>query len=308
MKYFQEQIALGSTAQICLVSGSDPLSVHKLYRQLWLEVFQFEKRFSRFLPDSELSILNRSAGRKMTASQKMIRLLKSAQKLCLETKGIYNPFVLPALQAAGYVGSMVSGYENDPVDNYSKRAVVDISMLEIGSDWVSIPYGSAIDLGGCGKGFLADSMARKLSPLVDGFWVSLGGDVVYGGYDEGGSKWQIKIEMAGNDKTAAVINSLSGDVAAVATSGTGARKNHLIDVRTLKPARTDILAASVCHKSCLKADAYASCAVILGSAQGPKLLKEFGVKDALFQTAGMNILIGDRIAVDDATAVEYNNA
>ena len=312
MKYYQEQLALGSTAQVCIVSDGNKDYINKLYRDIWLKIFSFEKRFSRFLPSSELSMLNRNAGYNFPASSDLIMLLNKAKRLSIDTNGIYNPFILPALQAAGYTGSLVKGYEKDPVDNYSSRSVVDIRMLEIGDNWVKLPYGSAVDLGGCGKGYLVDLLSAFLKDKVSGYWISVGGDLAVAGHDENGSNWDIKIESS----SSAFIRLSAKDKLAVATSGTAVRSNkknqknwhHLIDPRTLKPAITDVLIASVCHRSCMAADVYASCAVILGTKSGLKFLKSRGISDALLQTASERITTGHLISIDDKKTIEYNNA
>src|SRR5579872_6218067 len=61
-----------------------------------------EARFSRFQPDSELSQLNRSAGRWVNASAEMLEVLELAQRLHQETRGLFNPGVLPVLEWSGY--------------------------------------------------------------------------------------------------------------------------------------------------------------------------------------------------------------
>src|ERR1043166_85998 len=60
-----------------------------------------EARFSRFLADSELSFINETEG-EVVVSSEMIDLLSLAKHFHALTKGIFEPAVLPALEAAGY--------------------------------------------------------------------------------------------------------------------------------------------------------------------------------------------------------------
>ena len=296
-QYAETATAVGSTCTLVIVSNLTDEEAHDFLRQLWHHVFSFERRFSRFLPGSELSRFNRSAGTKQFISPQFKELLTAARELSSETGGLYNPFIAPALQRAGYTKSMVSGHENDEHDDYSARAVVPSDQLQIAEDTALIPYNTALDLGGCGKGYLADQLATMARQQVAGFWFSLGGDIVAGGTDTRGEQWDIGIERAGDESArAGHVKPPGTEPFAVATSGVFARQgvhngqrwHHLIDSRTLQPAVTDIASATVCDYSALRADVFASCAVILGSGSAPAFLRQRTVEAALLQ------LIDDR--------------
>ena len=61
-----------------------------------------EARWSRFRPDSELSTLNRAAGRPVAVSPETLTLLALAVLGWQATGGRFDPTVLDALEAAGY--------------------------------------------------------------------------------------------------------------------------------------------------------------------------------------------------------------
>lgn len=170
------------------------------------------------------------------------------------------------------------------------KTVVGIDQLEIGDTWARIPYGSALDLGGCGKGYLADLLRAKLPDSVTGYWLSLGGDIAIGGQNDNRQPWFVTIQAADDqnrDIGGITVTSPSG----VATSGTTVHKgkkngkswHHIIDPRTLQPAKTDVFLATVHDNSSLRADVLASCAIILGCNQGLEFLKNKGVKAAVLQ-------------------------
>ncbi len=290
MQYYQEQVALGSKTGLSLVSDATAARIDVLYDELWREIFLFERRFSRFLPGSELSVFNRGAGTKRFISSEFRDILVAAREVARQTAGLYNPFILPALQASGYTHSRVPGHAQDAVDDHSHRSVVEIDRLEIGDDWARIPYNTALDLGGCGKGYLADKLRDKLPNTVAGYWLSFGGDIAVGGSNEDKQPWTVNIESA-EDSSKNIGAITASSTCGVATSGTivhhgkkaGKPWHHIIDPRTLGPTETDVLLATVCDESVLRADVLASCAVILGSKQGIKFLKEHGVVAAVLQ-------------------------
>ena len=308
MQYHQNNVALGSEIALNIVtSQANQTGVEALFRELWKKIFRFERQFSRFLPGSELSLFNRNAGPKQFITPEFRNILVAAQRISRETAGLYNPFILPALQAAGYYHSLVKGHEKDLQDNHSGKSVVSVDHLEIGQDWARIPYGTALDLGGCGKGYLADQLANSIKHRVTGYWLSLGGDIAVGGEDDAGKPWEITIQKAtiSGDQNIGRVILPSRRQSAVATSGVTARYginngkawHHLIDPRTLAPATTDVRLVTVCADSAFRADVLASCAAIIGSDNASTFLKQCGIKTALLQCetpkgAGFNIRLG----------------
>ncbi len=317
MQYYQEQVALGSNIQLSIVSNDSEKVILKIYTQLWHRIFSFESRFSRFLPASELSKINRMAGSKTNVSQDMRDILLAAKAIAIKSQGLFNPFILPALQSSGYVKSMVKGHQDDEVDDHSYKSVASPVELEIDYDWIRIPYRTAIDLGGCGKGYLADLLSKDVNGRVDGYWFSLGGDIICGGTDVNHDNWSINIQDGFNDDDSKIIGKVlvpTQNEYAVTTSGTTARHgkqhnkvwHHLINPLTLRPADTDIRLATVCSdKSALEADVLASCAVITGSAKAADYLQSQGINDALLQCKSdkdkeFTIKLGRHINIDES--------
>jgi len=289
----QTKLALGSDITLAIVTDMSSVAADCLFMELWNRIFIFEKCFSRFLLMSELTTFNRSSGIKSAISPEFKGLLSSAKKMSIETNDLYNPFITPALQKAGYKKSAVPGYEHDDQMDYTPRRVVGIERLEIGNAWAQIPYGTALDMGGIGKGYLADQLSVVLNRhSIHGYWLSLGGDIVAKGVDENGNKIRLDIQSANNlvSTTDWIINCPEKNFA-VATSGTFRRKgqdisqkwHHIIDPETQKPAVTDIRLATVCADTCERADVLASCAIIMGSDKASLFLKQHGAKSALLQ-------------------------
>lgn len=290
----QSKIALGSDITLTLVSDdSNQSSVNEIINRLWKNILLFEKRFSRFLPNSELTKFNLSAGLKNSISVEFKELLLAAKDKSLESEGFFNPFILPALHRAGYKQSMVPGYENDLQNDYSNLHVADPKDLEVGDSWARIPHGTAIDMGGCGKGYLAELLRKEVDTnLVSGYWISLGGDIVGFGKNEDGDSWEVEISEGGEDGNADWKIDAVDKYFAVATSGTnrraginkGKKWHHILDPRTQLPAETDLFMATIYSDNCLNADILASSAIILGSNDAEAYLKkQSSVKGFLLQ-------------------------
>lgn len=290
----QTKQALGGDVSLSVVTSATTEATNLMFDNLWQAVYAFERQFSRFIPMSELSVFNRAAGVKTQISPEFKKLLTSAKALSIKTGGLYNPFILPALQRAGYRQSAAPGYENDAQEDHSFKQVVTVEHLTIGDTWASIPYGTAIDMGGCGKGYLADQLGQTLRDQVgvEGYWLSLGGDVSTRGCDALGKNIMLGIQDAEDlDKNTNWVINCPQKHTGVATSGTFRRQNqndgeswhHIIDPISLEPAITDIRLATICANSALEADVLASCAIILGSENASAFLKKHGATAALLQ-------------------------
>jgi thiamine biosynthesis lipoprotein len=96
--------------------------------------------------------------------------------------------------------------------------------------------------------------------------ISAGGDVAVACARVDTPDWQIAIEDP-RDRTRTLLT-IPLRTGAVATSGTAARGNHIIDPRVGSPAR-DLLSATVVGPELVWADVYATAAFVLGRQAGP---------------------------------------
>lgn len=236
-----------------------------------------EAQFTRFQQTSELSALNRAAGTWFNASPEFYSLMQDAYELHLETNGLFNPAVLPALERIGYDASIE--VVRARTDAYRDANLVPLS--DAGAQFSQIsfhaaqhaiwmPEGMRIDLGGIAKGWIAEHAAHLLAEYADACAVNAGGDLFTIGLPRQADCWEIEIEDP-NDAmaTVAVLRAPPG---AVATSSVTKRKwkqdaaerHHLIDPRTGLPARTDWLSVTVLAPHAPVAEVYAKALLIAG--------------------------------------------
>lgn len=282
VKRTETKLALGGDAVIMLV-GNNTTEFEELFKKIWVIIFNFERQYSRFIPGSELSKFNRQAGVRTKITPEFRELLEASAAMSSLTNDLHNPFILPALQKSGYVRSAVSGYENDPVDDFRSRKLASPSSLHIESDnFATIPLHTAIDMGGCGKGYLLDVISKMIdTDSLEGYWISLSGDIISWGVDEDAEAWETTIQQSRTDASVPTIVG-HGEQLGIATSGTFRRDahasktqdwHHIIDPKTGKSSRTDIGLATVVASTAIRADVLASAAVLLGSRDAPAFLR-----------------------------------
>lgn len=235
--YYQTAFALGCDIGLCLVNDNEA-ETDLIFKSLWKVIGKFEAEFSRFLPNSELTVFNQNAGSAQPISNDFHEMLKLANQYNESNEGAFNIFILPELQKAGYKQPFhtVDGQLTAP--DFSSRKFDTKNKVVIGDNTAKIPQNSAIDLGGIAKGFLADKLADIVQNQVHGYWLSIGGDIVVGGKNENGEKWVIGIEST--DETQKIEVSCKLERYAVATSGISKRRgvngnknwHHIIDPKT----------------------------------------------------------------------------
>ncbi|HEX4820666.1 MAG TPA: FAD:protein FMN transferase, partial [Acidimicrobiales bacterium] len=92
--------AMGSDVHVVVVGGPDGL-LDVAHRR----IDELEQRWSRFIPDSEISRLNACAGEPMAVSNDTIELVTRAIEAWRITGATFDPTVLGAVLRAGYTTS-----------------------------------------------------------------------------------------------------------------------------------------------------------------------------------------------------------
>ncbi len=233
------------------------------------EVAACELALSRFDVSSDLSRLNGAEGAWVAVDERLIDGLAAALRARANTRGRFDPTILPALAAAGYDRSfeLLAERPARPLDDWHAGARID---LDRGSGTARVERGAAVDLGGIGKGFAAtralDAM-RAVWPALPGALIDLGGDIsVWGNPPEGGS-WRVDIaDPRVPDGVAGTLELASGGVATSGRDrrrfGPGGRLHHLIDPVTGAPAAAGPLSVTVIAASATEAEAHATALAI----------------------------------------------
>jgi thiamine biosynthesis lipoprotein len=258
---------------------ADPASAPRWTDALEL-LAQLESRWSRFLPDSDVSRLNLAGGNPVHVDPVTITLVSTMIEAWRATERRFDPTILPALIAVGYPASI-----DDPrrvtilpsgamhVDGLDRReATLDHTEVDPEASTVRLAPGLFIDAGGIGKGLAADlTVASALRAGATGAMTGIGGDIAMGGRPpEGG--WVVHIEHphAGRGNVATITVTGGG----VATSSIrsrrwwheGAEQHHVIDPWSSAPSTTDLSSVTVVARSGWLAEAHATAALLAGSA------------------------------------------
>ena len=215
---------------------------------------ELERRWSRFIPDSEISRANAAGGEPVFVSSETLLLVRRAIDGWRATGGMFDPTVLRALTAAGYDRTFDLMPARAVAANYEARPASGCEELDVDETWgtITIPEGVGFDPGGIGKGLAADIVAEELleEGLAKGVCVNIGGDLRVAGRGPDDGPWVVAIEDP-YDRTA--IGRIALEDGAIATSSRVRRTwrngdrvaHHLIDPTTGLPADSSVVSATV---------------------------------------------------------------
>jgi thiamine biosynthesis lipoprotein len=243
-------------------------------------------RFSRFLPDSELSRLNADPRDVVPVSTTMTRLIEAVRDAAEATGGLVDGTLLGEIEAAGYVGDSAAPLPlplplalglapaRRPAAPNPHSRWGDVSM---DGREVFRPHGVGFDSGGLAKGLFADLIADRLAGQRS-FAVDCGGDLRFSGPER-------RLEVA-DPFGGAPIHGFELCEAAAATSGIGRRSwlgpdgrpaHHLLDPATGRPAFTGVVQATALAPTAVEAEWRAKAAVLSGPAAAAGWLEHGGV-------------------------------
>ena len=264
--------AVGTTCAAAVTAGpTDESEVRWALASAAEEVAACERELSRFDPASDLSRLNAAGGRWTPVGRRLLEALGLALHAREETGGRFDPTVLPALAAAGYDRSFDLLEERDARRADGWRAGTAIE-LDAENGRARLEPGSAVDLGGIGKGYAAGrALAAMLigSPTLSGGLVDLGGDIAVRGESPEGGPWLVAV--ADSRRSSETLAVLALDSGGIATSGRDARRfgparslHHLIDPETGESALGGPLTVTVVAPDPAAAEVHATTLAIAG--------------------------------------------
>ena len=248
----------------------------------------WERTCSRFLPDSELSQLNRGAISQV--SELFWEVFEESQHWYDFSGGLFNPLLSPV--HLGYKHDFFRG-KNAFSDQPDKNANFNFSPLKTKSDSreIFLSAGQKLDFGGFLKGFLAEKLAHLMLEQsgITGVLVNLGGDLFAVGSEPGADGFRVELKSP-HDQQDSIFIELPPNTA-LSTSGTmrrrwGTRAHHILSPEGGASARSDLVSASVISRCGAGADALATVAIVLGKIAAIDFLQSRGLLFVLFDDQG----------------------
>jgi len=288
---------MGSACRILLM-GSESTA-----EPLRARLEELEAQWSRFRPESQVSIMNAYAGRPVLVPDDVVRLVSHAVHAWRLTEGLYDPTMLTELESHGYDRSherlpAPEGLSITDPSRPARQSLADQIDIDVVLGAVTLPEGLAFDPGGIGKGLAADILMDLVGD-ASGALIDLGGDLRLEGQWVDGGPWPVGVSDPFDlDRNIASLSIARGGVATSSSlrrkwrGPDGFDRHHLLDPRTGEPADTDLVAVTVNAGTAWVADVVAKAAVIGGSDYAREIIRVTHTAGLLIDRSGETEIVG----------------
>ncbi len=247
---------------------------------------QREAVFSHWKADSPLSLFNASQSTDwFPVPLELVRVVKLAHEIGLETGGVLDVTVGPLVEAWGF------GPAGRPSASPARPALDSIGWRHLA--WRQEPPALKkdrpevrINVAAVTEGFVMDELVLKLKDhgLRD-FLLEIGGEVAAIGHGPDGGPWRVGVQSPDGEK-GETLEALPLTDLCIATSGSyrhryekdGHTYSHLMDPRTGRPVEHRLVSVSVIDPSCAVADGHATALMILGPVEGRAVAARLGLR------------------------------
>ncbi|WP_255550422.1 FAD:protein FMN transferase [Moritella sp. 28] len=262
-----EFTVMASPCQI-LLDNLDEAQADNLTAQAYAEAKRIELKYSRFRDDNIIARLNSSADETISVDEETTRLINLAD-LCFQlSDGLFDI-------SSGVLGKLWHFKQQTqlPSDGGIKALLPNIGWQK--ASWhaplLRLPKGMQIDLGGIGKEYAVDKVARLLQQQTDNaFLVNFGGDIYTNQLRSNGEAWQVAIEdpqHLGESKL--MVSLVQGGLASSGNSQRyievdGQRYGHILNPKTGYPITSGPAQVTVYAQNCVQAGMLATIALLQG--------------------------------------------
>jgi thiamine biosynthesis lipoprotein len=260
---------MGTTWSVKVVS--DEINPSNLQQELDDRLVSLNEVFSTYIPESELSLLNRASGL-VPISDELARVLDVSQDVYELSEGAFDVTVGPLVNLWGFGPDGPRNGVPDDLEIADAMSRVGFSRVTIEGRELARPDGLVIDLSAVAKGYAVDVLAQLLeSKGADRYLVEIGGEVKTRGLNDRDQPWVIGIEAPDME-----IRRLYGTIPVtnhgMATSGDyrnffeleGRFYSHTLDPSTGWPVTHNLASVTVLHESAAFADGLATAFSVLG--------------------------------------------
>ncbi len=289
MQYFTFR---AMNTEVILAAEGSAADLAVPFAQAEAQMREYERRFTRFSPDSELSALNASSGSWFQASEDLFEVVCLALEYTRLTGGLFNPGVLADLERAGYDRSFEQITHAAEVRAWQAVQSAAFPVVSVAPNFSKTELDAAhrlirlsapvrVDLGGIAKGWIAEQVARSLSRFTSACAVNAGGDQFSVGVPQRESGWRVALEDPFDpERDLAVLNLPAG---AVCTSSTvrrswwqaEKRQNHLINPFSGQSAASEWVSVTAIASQAAQAEVLAKSLLIGGGRMADGLLAQF---------------------------------
>lgn len=269
MKYTKHQFLMWTDIDIIIVSDKNPIK--DIFDSFWI-FYSLEKEFSRFLDDSDLSILNKN--KELEVSDRFIEVLNLVKQVYNDSNNFFNPLI--NLKNIWYSWDFKKQVFEKKLENQN-LSLEDISIIW---NFVTLKKDQNLDLWWIVKWYWVDLVSDFLkSKWYKDFIVNAWWDIYISWNNY---KWNTPVVAVDNPfNTDEIFATLELKDKAVCTSWTYKRKwnidwenfHHILDPKS-NVNNNEIISITLISDKCYIGDSYATSCIAMGIEKSLKFLKK----------------------------------
>ena len=276
---------MGTTYNIKVVA--DPARVEQLQLQQAIDkrLVQVNQEMSTYIPDSELSLLNKADGAEaITLSEGLSAVIAESIRLGEYTNGSLDVTVGPLVNLWGFGPDARPEKVPSELELAKVRSHIGIDKVSLnGNQFSKAEPEVYVDLSTIAKGYGVDVIAELLESYgINRYLVEIGGEMRLKGFKSTGELWHVAVEKPVGDGSRQVHQIIVPQDNAVATSGDyrnyievdGKRYSHIIDPNTQQPIDHKLVSVTVIHPSAMTADGLSTAIMVMGPERGLAFAQE----------------------------------
>ncbi|MGJ8694082.1 MAG: FAD:protein FMN transferase [Thalassotalea sp.] len=274
---------MGTTYNIKVVIAKN-FDAEDLQQAIDDELLAVNQSMSTYIPDSELSLFNKSEGKTpIKISDGLNKVLTEALRLGEISEGKLDVTVGPLVNLWGFgpeyhVEKMPAAEQEN-----AAKARIGLQHVQLNNGQLSKTIPDLyIDLSTIAKGYGVDVIAELLEGHgITSYLVEIGGEMRLKGFKADGTLWHVAVEKPVTEERS-VHQIIVPKDNAVATSGDyrnyievdGQRYSHIIDPESARPINHKLVSVTVIHPSSMTADGLSTAIMVMGVEKGLAFAKE----------------------------------
>ncbi|MGD9852544.1 MAG: FAD:protein FMN transferase [Nitrospirales bacterium] len=276
----RSQMLMGTVVFVTAVGSDEEIAKQAAGKGLD-EIRRLEELLSTWIPTSELSRVNASAGGDaISVSSETVEVMMHSFEMARLTEGGFNIAIGPAVALWNASGD---GYLPSSAELEAVRPRIDLSEVHVDEQARTIRLGRPgmqIDVGGIGKGFAADLAAAVMQKAgATAGVVAISGDIKTFGRMPDNQKFMFGIQHPRKD-SGVLLGQIELEDEAVSTAGDyqryfekdGVRYHHILDPGSLQPARA-CQSVTVIARTGVMADGLDTGIFVMGPDKGMALIE-----------------------------------
>lgn len=288
--FSKTEVVMGTIAEIKIIDD-DPIRAEETIKKCFDRIREIEEKMSFRNPKSELSFLNRNAGKKIKVSKGLFYVLEKSLTYSKLSDGAFDITIGPLTELWGFdeekkiipsrheiaQKAILVNYQNVKLNPHKREVLLKLK-------------GMKIDLGGVAKGYAVEEAMEiiKKAKIKDAL-VDIGRNIKVIGKNPYGKSWKIGIQHP--RKKDELLSILSLENTAVATSGDyehffihkGRRYHHILDPKSGYPTNICI-SVTIIAPSAMIADILSTAVFVLGEVAGMELIEKLETVEGVIVT------------------------